>query len=369
MKLTDPLTQLDNGANICKYKMAGKIAAKVLDELVKMAKPGTKLYEMCTTGDMMILDGVNKVYGKVKNKGVAFPTCVSVNNVAGFFIPSKDDETSVKNGDLVKIELGVHIDGFPALVGYTVVINEDGQTIDDKRANAVKAVAEASKEILKLMKPGKTNSDVVKVMEKYAKKYNCQLPVTNEECLAPGTVSYQISQYVIDGYNDDYDEFIHRLILSRESENYDFVQVDNEFEEDEVYAIDILMSTGSGKLSRNDDTTVYKRNHERKTGLKLKASRMTLSTFGKERFPISSRNHDNARFKLGLKECVNKGLIEGYSVFHEKKGEYIARTKFTVIVRKKPILVVARSANEQLQKLMNSGSAEASICNINERSE
>lgn len=44
-------------------------------------------------------------------KGVAFPTCVSVNEVVGHYSPL-EDEVVLKEGDVVKVELGVHIDGY-----------------------------------------------------------------------------------------------------------------------------------------------------------------------------------------------------------------------------------------------------------------
>src|SRR5206468_2231533 len=111
-----------------------------------------------------------------------------------------------------------------------------------------------SKNIYDMMKPNYTNKDVVKVMAKYAEKYQCNLPISNEKGYIPGVISYQISQYINDGYNEDDDEFVHRIILSRENSDYDFSLRETAFEENEVYAIDILMSTGPCKLNRCDET-------------------------------------------------------------------------------------------------------------------
>lgn len=345
----DPLFQLEDEANLNKYKMAGKIASKVLDELVNVCKPGTTVYQMCTLGDKMIMEEVNKVY-KDTYKGIAFPTCVSVNNVCGFNVPKSETGQALKNGDLVKIELGVHIDGYPALLCYTVLVGSVKK--DDRRMDALNAMSDASKEILNIMKPGKTNFDVVKIMEKYAKKYNCNLPTINENIHAPGVMSYQISRYVVDGYNDDDDEFIHQLILCKHNDNYDFEMRETEFEQDEVYAIDILYSTGTGKLNiTGAESLVYKRLQDKKHSLKMKASRATLSTFGRNRFPMSQGSKFDVRWKLGLKECINNGLVESYPPIGEKEGVYTARAKFTVVVRDKPVLVVARSAEEQLSKV------------------
>lgn len=45
-------------------------------------------------------------------KGIAFPTCISVNNIVGHYSPLKSEDSILKKGDLAKISLGVHIDGF-----------------------------------------------------------------------------------------------------------------------------------------------------------------------------------------------------------------------------------------------------------------
>jgi hypothetical protein len=87
--------------------------------------------------------------------------------------------------------------------------------------------------------------------------------------------------------------------------------------------------------------------------LKLKSSKQTLNNFKKNRFPQNCRNNiKDPRFKLGIKECIDKKLIDNYRIMQEKDGEYIARIKFTVIVRNKPILIVGRSADTQLNKIV-----------------
>ena len=62
------------------------------------------------------------------------------------------------------------------------------------------------------MKPGKYNTDIVDILSHTAKKYNCNLPVIQSNIIAPGVLSYQMSRFVIDGYNDeDDDEYLHNI--------------------------------------------------------------------------------------------------------------------------------------------------------------
>ena len=54
------------------------------------------------------------------NLGIAFPCCISVNNCICHFSPlSNDPDTILKAGDVTKIDLGAHIDGFIAVVAHT----------------------------------------------------------------------------------------------------------------------------------------------------------------------------------------------------------------------------------------------------------
>ena len=45
-------------------------------------------------------------------RGVAFPTCVSVNYIMGHYSPMKDESTTLAEGDVAKIDLGAHMDGY-----------------------------------------------------------------------------------------------------------------------------------------------------------------------------------------------------------------------------------------------------------------
>ena len=348
IELTDPMEQLNDINNLNKYKSAGIIATKASDEIVKNIKNGIKLLDLVNIGNNFINLELDKVHKDVKNKGLSFPICLSLNNIAGHYIPNNTEV--IKEGDILKIELGVHIDGFPANIVYSTIFNGVNKLpLNDKRAKVMKACIETSKELFKIMKPGNTNCDVAKIMEEYATKYNCNSPVCNEQGAIPGVLSYQMSRYVADGYNDDDNEYVHRFILSKQNPNYEYSMRETEFEENEVYAIDILMSSGSGKLTPLDKTDIYKRNHEQRIELKLKSSKDALREFNKTRFPISLQNKET-RIKLGLKECLEKKLLEKYSVVKEKEGEYIARIKFTVIIKDNPILVCGKSGDPELAK-------------------
>ena len=354
---TNSIEQFNDSATANKYQIAGEIASKALDQIIESIGPGVAVKTLCELGDLFITSEVRKVYLKQKDmkKGIAFPTSIGINNMVGYYSP-EDTEFKVSEGDIVNIELGVHIDGFPATVAYTVVVHDGDEPLSDvsnKRANVISAVAEASRAVLPLIKNGKTNADVSDTLKKIAKKYDCSLPfVEDPDIRTPGVVSYQMSKNVLDGQNDDDVDDIHKLILPRHHHSYEFEMRPTEFETNEVYSIDIVMSSGEGRLYPTEErVTIFRRNYDKKHQLKMKSSHEALRYFNGA-FPQSCGNDMTSRMKLGVQECTRNGLLIPYAPFAEKPGEYVAQVKFTVIVRnKKPILISGRSSDPQIEKV------------------
>lgn len=62
-------------------------------------------------------------------KGIAFPTCISVNNCVCHFSPLRSEaDLKLTDGDVVKIDLGAHIDGFIAVAAHTVIVGASKDT-------------------------------------------------------------------------------------------------------------------------------------------------------------------------------------------------------------------------------------------------
>ena len=55
-------------------------------------------------------------------KGIGFPTCISVNHIVGHNSPLLSDKTTLKSGDVVKVDCGVQIDGYIAVGAHTFVV-------------------------------------------------------------------------------------------------------------------------------------------------------------------------------------------------------------------------------------------------------
>ena len=72
--------------------------------MVAACLEGKSVAELCALGDEEINKALGKVYkGKKMEKGLAFPTCISINNCCGHFSPLKEDSVDLKKGDVAKM--------------------------------------------------------------------------------------------------------------------------------------------------------------------------------------------------------------------------------------------------------------------------
>lgn len=224
--------------------------------------------------------------------------------------------------DLVKIDLGVHIDGFIAVVAHTITVagEKDLSPADiAKRNNVLSAAYTAAEVAVRMMKPGNTNNQVTAAIKSVADAFQVN-PIS-------GTLMHQMKQYVIDG---------NKMILLKDEPEH---KIDAcTFEAGEVYAIDIAMSTGDGKPRETGArTTVYKRAVEKKYSLRNKSSREFFNVVNKRfpTLPFSIRSFpDETSARMGVRECVNHELLMPYPILQERGNdtEFVSHVKVTVLL-------------------------------------
>ena len=88
-----------------KYEEAGRIASKVREQMRRIVKEGMPIIQICEKAE----ETIRRMGGKP-----AFPLNISINEIAAHYTPEENEETIIKETDLVKIDIGVHIDGYIA---------------------------------------------------------------------------------------------------------------------------------------------------------------------------------------------------------------------------------------------------------------
>ncbi|XP_037078887.1 proliferation-associated protein 2G4-like [Pollicipes pollicipes] len=307
---------------VTKYQTAAEVANKALKAVMAKCVAGASVRDLCKTGDRVLEEELAKVYRKDKNlkKGIAFPTCVAVNHCIGHFSPlDSDPDVTLADGDLVKIDLGSHVDGFPAVVAHSLVVGADKENpVTGRKADVLLAAHYAFEAALRLVKPAQENYTVTDMVTKIAAEYKTK-PIE-------GMLSHQLKQNVING---------DKTIIQNPTEGQRKEHDKCDFEKHEVYGLDVLISTGDGTARELDArTTVYKKTDE-VYSLKMKTSREFLSQVNKKcgTMPFNLRGMDDEKkAKLGVVECVNHRLIEPFQVLYEKPDQLVAQFKSTILL-------------------------------------
>jgi len=324
----------DNYSDVCtKYQDASKIVNLALTGLISQCVPGATIVDLCQFGTTIINAEASKLYTKKVNgslieRGVAFPVCISVNELVCNHSPlASEDLPPLQAGDIVKIDLGCHIDGYISVAAHTVIVppapdapvDEAELAKNPEIGNVAVAAYNAMLIAAASIATGKKNTDVADMVNKVTEGYGVN-PISSVRM-------HQMKRFVIDGVKE--------VALREEEEGTPKVPPCT-FEEFEVYAVDVAVSTGDGKARAGDlRTTVFKRNVEANYKLKMKASRGVLSEIDSKfpTMPFTMRHFEDERTaKLGFTECVIHGLVTPYPVLHERKGAKVAHFKCTVLL-------------------------------------
>eukprot|EP00041_Stephanoeca_diplocostata_P019563 m.424062 g.424062 ORF g.424062 m.424062 type:complete len:394 (-) comp21337_c0_seq1:1225-2406(-) len=314
---------LENADVVTKYKMAGEMASRVLKAVREKCVAGAKTFDICKFGDEQIMAEVGTVYnkkddnGKLVPKGVGFPTCISVNHCICHNCPIESDaEILLADGDVIKIDLAVHIDGFIAPVATTFVLGESEVT--GRKADVIMAAHLSAEVGLRMLRPGAKLSSVTKAIDKVCESFNCTA--------VEGMLSHQLTKNKIDG---------EKAVILNPNEQQNKDHKDGVVEANEVYAIECIVSTGEGKSREGEQrTTVFKKS-DLVYQLKMKSSRSFFSEVTKKFnvMPFTLRAiSDEKTAKLGCTECVKHDVIVPYKVLWEKDSEIVAQFKILVLV-------------------------------------
>jgi curved DNA binding protein len=223
------------------------------------------------------------------------------------------------------MDLGCHIDGYIAVAAHTVVVKESADAVappeDKELGNVAVAAYNAMLVAAASIAAGAKNSEVTAAVQRVASAYGVT-PISSVRM-------HQMKRYVLDGVKEV-------ALKAPDPEEPEEEKVPEcTFEQAEVYAVDVAMSTGDGRARPGElRTTVFKRNVEKQYLLKVKASRQVLAEVDKKypTLPFTMRHLTDVRTaRLGINECIAHGLLTPYPSLHEYSGR-VAHFKCTVLL-------------------------------------
>ena len=289
--------------DIKKYQKASEISKKCKEYGKSIAKSGMNYLEFSKKIENKILE---------MGGGIAFPVNISVNDTAAHDIAQIDDTRVFEKGDLVKLDIGVHIDGFivDSAITFEIETNNHSELINLNR----KALEEA----LKVIKPGVKVSEIGRAVEKVVNgsKYKIIKNLTGH-----GIEQYDIhSGFGIPNYDTKTNDIIEKGM---------------------VIAVEPFLTNGDGMIKSGKSSGIYQLEYDKPVRL----YRDVLNFIKKEflTLPFNIRDIQDkfgyAKAKSSIAYLVRNELLTDHQVLLEKKGSVVSQFEHTIIVEDKPIIL------------------------------
>ncbi len=280
------------------FRQAGKIASKVREASKSLIMVDASLLDIAETTEQMIVE---------EGARPAFPVNISINEIAAHYTPGADSTEMLGEKDLVKIDVGVELDGALSDTAYTIDLGGENEKL-------VKASEDALQQALKVMKPGTAVGNIGGVIEECIKGYG-YTPIAN------------LTGHMIKS-ND--------LHAGVEIPN---VKTDDPFElmEGDVFAVEPFATTGGGYVADLNQVEIYSLFAPAK--IRMQQSRRiveyALNHYGMLPFAerwVMKEFQSKVMVSAGLKELLKNHFIRAYPVLRESNGGMVSQSEHTVYI-------------------------------------
>tara|TARA_Y100000310_G_scaffold345575_1_gene466788 strand:- start:4004 stop:4924 length:921 start_codon:yes stop_codon:yes gene_type:complete len=292
---------------------AGRIAGIVRREgAAKLKVPGTSYLEVMDYCEKQIVE---------LGGGVAWAQ-MAVDHVAAHFCPTEDDTQVTKEGQLIKIDIGVHIDGWIADTAMTVEVGDS-----NKYGKLIEASQNALKAAIEKVKPGITISEIGKAQMDEAKKKGF-------------TTIKNLSGHTLDQHT------VHAGISIPTYESGEKTVL----EEGMHIAIEPFVTQGDGFVKNEGKATVFMLRGDVKVRSPY-ARKIVDFVKIRNGLPFTTRHitrkFSKGVFALGMRELANTGLLEDYPPLGERSRGMVAQFEHSMIVTKDGALVYTRHPDDE----------------------
>ncbi len=280
------------------YEKSGRIAAEALEFGRKLVKVDASLLEVAEKIEEKIIS----LDGKL-----ACPVNISINHIAAHYTPYPDDKTTFKEGEIVKVDVGVHVNGAIGDTACTIDLGDNKEILE--------ASEKALNEALKMFTPGTKIGEIGKVIQKTIKEYGF-VPIIN-----------------LSGHQMD----LYKLHTGTNIPNYDNGDP-NELEEGQVFAVEPFATNGEGKVIDGKPSGIYRLDNIKPVRDPKIRNMIRFIQEEYNELPFAKRwlikKFPNTNFALTLLE--KQGILYHYPQLPEKTKGLVSQAEHTVIVKEKP---------------------------------
>jgi len=116
-----------------KFRQSGKILQKTREEMRGYVKENMPIIDVCEKAESLIY---------AKGGKPAFPCNVSINEIAAHYTSPPEDILRIPKGSTVKVDLGVHVDGYVTDTAFTAAFSTEGKSITAAAELALKTAVD-----------------------------------------------------------------------------------------------------------------------------------------------------------------------------------------------------------------------------------
>jgi len=239
----------------------------------------------------------------------AFPCNVGINEVAAHYTSPSDDTTILSRDSVVKVDFGVHIDGYINDTAVTVSLSPLYRSMIEIAEEALRAGIERIAHGVKF-------SDVGEQIQKVIAQYGCR-PIRN-------LTGHKVERFTIHAGKSVPN--VAGPALGR-------------FEAGEVYAIEpfVTVKEAAGRVEDTDRAFIYRAVREK--GVRSEHAKKILEHVRRtyRTLPFASRWLYSSLGKTvvdsGFPEAIKAKCITGYPVLVEATGKIVTQAEHTLIVK------------------------------------
>lgn len=319
------IDQVNNPEILRDLRESAEVHRQVRGDFMKWVKPGRSMIEIVQyieSGTRALIQGSNQSTNRI-NRGWAFPTGVSLNHVAAHYTPNSNDRTILQQGDVMKVDFGVHVNGHIIDSAFTVAFDSKfDDLLEAVRASTEAGLAAAGVDV-RMTEIGEIIQEVMESHEVTLNGKTYRVKPLRNLC------GHSIRPYQIHGGKS--------VPVVKNGDQ-------TKMEEDELYAIETFGSVaGRGLTVEDGECSHYMKEYSHDiqpavSRLKSKAAKDLLKHIDTNHSTLAfcRRWLDDAgekNYLMALKQLCEANIVQPCPPLYENRGAYTAQFEHTFMLR------------------------------------
>ena len=282
-----------------KFRLSGKILRETREEIKNFVREDMPIIDICEKAEKTIMD---------KGGKPAFPCNVSINEIAAHYTSPPNDNRKIPRKSIVKVDIGVHVDGYLTDTAVTICFNPEYKSLVDTAEQALKTAINS-------IHPEMSTSKLGAIIEKTIKSHGFK-PISN-------LTGHQVGRYLV-----------HAGTSLPNVAQLSFSKI----KLGEVYAIEpfVTLPDAVGRVEDGEEATIFRflkskslKNPYAKQLLKhIEENFRTLPFAERWLQGIVPKEH----YREAFRELLSSKALMGYPIFVEVSRKPVAQAEHTVLI-------------------------------------